>query len=511
MNPRKLGEPAPNLVFTRWLYLRALALVSLAAFGSLYVQLPGLIGSRGLLPAASAFDVPGPSLGTVFRLPTLAWWVSSDAGLAGMSLVGAGLSLLLLLNVAPRLVLLGAWGLHLSLIVAGGPFFRYQWDLLLTETLFMSVFVAPPHWLPGGEVRSPSRASVLAIRGVLFKFMMLAGAAKLLSGDPAWWGLEATVHHFETQPLPNPVAWYADGLPAAVHAGLALGVLVIELAVPLLIFGPRRMRLAAFYPLVGLQGAIVLTGNYGALNLLSVVLCVMLLDDEHLRGFRLRIPCPLYPRAGPGEAAWMRRGCHVVLGGLLVLNLVVVSHWLLRPVVPGWVGTVRRAVGPWRTVNVYGLFGVMTTTRREVIVQGSRDGRDWKPYVFRHKPGDPERRPSWVVGHMPRLDWQMWFLALRDSDGRTPRWFRRLAVALLENRRPVLDLLAHNPFGDRPPRYVRAVTYRYRFAPSGGAASRWWVRDRRRLHLAPVSLRDGRLEPAAGRRPAGDAGSLNPR
>ena len=90
---------------------------------------------------------------------------------------------------------------------------------------------------------------------------------------------------------------------------------------------------------------------------------------------------------------------------------------------------------PFRLTSPYGLFAVMTTTRDEIIVEGSDDGVHWREYQFRYKPGDVNRRPPWNIPHQPRLDWQMWFAALGGA-GQNP-WFSRFLERLLEERRPL--------------------------------------------------------------------------
>ena len=136
-----------------------------------------------------------------------------------------------------------------------------------------------------------------------------------------------------------------------------------------------------------------------------------------------------------------------------------------------------RWTSPLRLVSGYGLFAVMTTTRPEIIVEGSDDGRVWKPYEFRYKPGDLRRRPPVVAPHQPRLDWQMWFAALGGA--RSERWFGPFLTRLLEGSPPVLALLAGNPFPDAPPRYVRALLYDYRFTDLGTwrRDGLWWRRE----------------------------------
>src|SRR5262249_6262390 len=147
-----------------------------------------------------------------------------------------------------------------------------------------------------------------------------------------------------------------------------------------------------------------------------------------------------------------------------------------------------RAVSPLRIVNTYGLFAVMTTTRPEIIIEGSRDGNTWLAYEFRYKPGDLRRAPPWVAPYQPRLDWQMWFAALGSVQQNA--WFYNLAIRLMQGSGPVLRLLTGNPFRTDPPRYVRAQVYDYHFTDfatrkSSGA---WWRRELKATYLAPVSL-----------------------
>jgi hypothetical protein len=156
---------------------------------------------------------------------------------------------------------------------------------------------------------------------------------------------------------------------------------------------------------------------------------------------------------------------------------------------PSPVAAVDRALAPFRSLNDYGLFRVMTKDRLEIEIQGSDDGVEWKPYAFRWKPGDLARAPGWVQPHMPRLDWQMWFAALGSL--RTSPWLAALLERLLEGSAPVVDLLAGNPFPDRPPRTVRAVLYRYRFTtPAARAAGEgYWTREALGPYAGPSSLR----------------------
>jgi len=164
--------------------------------------------------------------------------------------------------------------------------------------------------------------------------------------------------------------------------------------------------------------------------------------------------------------------------------------------------------GGFQLVNGYGLFAHMTTERPEIIVEGSRDGIDWKPYAFRWKPGDPMRRPGFVQPHMPRLDWQMWFAALGSY--RSSGWFLPFCQRLLQGSPAVLELLASNPFPGSPPKYLRATLYDYHFTSwaQWRDTGAWWWRDRPRPYVPALELSaDGRLKTAD----IGPVGSRSPR
>jgi hypothetical protein len=151
-------------------------------------------------------------------------------------------------------------------------------------------------------------------------------------------------------------------------------------------------------------------------------------------------------------------------------------------------------------VNGYGLFSVMTTERPEIIVEGSDDGVTWRAYEFKWKPGDVHCRPYFVAPHQPRLDWQMWFAALSYYQS-TP-WFHQFLMRLLGNSPDVLALLRRNPFPAKPPRFIRAAVYDYRFTDFAGrrATGACWRRERRGLYSPVLSLRD----PTGSRAPSGD-------
>lgn len=494
---------------TRWLFLRLLGLVYFIAFASLRVQVSGLIGSRGVLPAADFLQAVHAQIGSesYYLLPTLFWFNASDTALQLICGGGVLLSLLLVAGIAPGPILLLLWAFYLSLTVAGQDFLAFQWDNLLLETGFLAIFFAPWQlWPKLSNESPPSLAWLWLLRWLLFKLMFSSGAVKLLSGDPTWRDLTALTYHYETQPLPAWTSWYAHQLPEWFQKGSVVGMFVIELIVPFLIFSPRRLRLLACAALVGLQLLIILTGNYAFFNWLSILLCLLLLDDAFLQrllpkpwkakfaapetighgsnGF-FSLYYPLNP-ANPRPNIFVKVQ-QIVLLALAVIIFLISSAQVVRMFLPlpRPIRQILSWVAPFRTFNNYGLFAVMTTTRPEIIIEGSNDGETWQAYEFKWKPGDPQRHPTFVAPHQPRLDWQMWFAAL-DTYQNNP-WLINFMVRLLEGSPEVLALLGHNPFPNAPPRYIRAMLYLYHFtdvttAQSNGA---WWQREQR-LQYAPV-------------------------
>ncbi|MDY6768969.1 MAG: lipase maturation factor family protein [Candidatus Nanohaloarchaea archaeon] len=491
----RLTEREEELRFTRSVFLRSLAVISFLAFLSLHVQLLGLVGSEGILPARQFLSAVAANGGGFLQVPTLAWLSASDAALQFLTVGGMLLSVLLFVNVAPRPVLFLLWLFYLSLTSVGQVFLSYQWDALLLETLFLSIFLAPSHLDPRRRGKAPTRFSVWMLRVVLFKLMFLGGLVKLLSGDPVWRNLTALTYHYETQPLPNPLSWYAHHLPPLVHKVSALGMFGVELLVPLLIFFPRTWRIRAAAPMLLLQLAIIATGNYGAFNLLAIALLILLLDDRLLEPVQERLPDVDLAQAR--TALSHRGGETAVLTVMLLLNVLVVANMVGVPLGPA--DGVQEAVAPFRTVNTYGLFADMTTTRPELVVQGSRDGETWKSYEFRYKVDDPSEAPPVVAPHMPRLDWQFWFAAYRSPRG--SRWLLPFTQRLLQGSEPVGNLLAENPFPEYPPRYVRILRYRYEFSEPATKqrTGRWWSVSGRETYLPPVTLEDGQLMRARAR------------
>jgi hypothetical protein len=496
--PREVEQVSggrPSMIATTAFFVRILGVIYLIAFLSLRVQLLGLFGSHGILPIAELLTAIAARIGPerYWLLPTLTWLDASDATLLRLCDAGIVLGALVAVGIAPGPCLLALWALYLSFVNPGRVFLSFQWDSLLLEAGLLALFVAP--WSLDPRVarsREPSQLGVWLLRWLLFRLMFASGVVKLVHDDPnqpTWHQLTALTYHYETQCLPPWTAWYAHHLPLWWQRFSCAAMFAIELAVPFLIFGPRRARLVAAAAFIGFQLLIVATGNYTFFNWLTIALALMLCDDRALAAWS-RAP---WRTAADGSVR--RRGvtlrtvvtlpCMVVL--LAVSTLTFARQLAGREVVPVLARPLLARLEPFRSVNGYGLFARMTTVRNEIVIEGSDDGTTWLPYEFHWKPGDVMRRPAFVAPHQPRLDWQMWFAALTPYRANPERWFARLLDALLAGEPTVLALLGSNPFPHAPPRHVRAVVWEYHFTDPGDPSGAWWRREWRGVYAPPVS------------------------
>ncbi|OLC58379.1 MAG: hypothetical protein AUH85_00845 [Chloroflexi bacterium 13_1_40CM_4_68_4] len=465
---------APDYWLARLVLQRALGAVYLVAFLVAARQFVPLLGERGLLPvprfvAAVSFR-SAPSLFHLRysdRLATIAAWT----GIALASIVVIGLPETWPLSLT-MLVWAALWALYLSFVNVGQTFYGFGWETLLLEAGFLAIFL-------GNATTPPALPLVILFRWLLFRVEFGAGLIKL-RGDSCWRDLTCLYYHHETQPMPNPLSWYFHHLPKLMHRGEALGNHVAQLIVPFFLFTPQPLASLAGLVVLVTQSWLMLSGNFSWLNAITIVLAFSAFDESAFRH--------VLPIATPAQTIVPWYDVLVIALTLLVLAL---SYWPARNLLSRQ-QLMNSSFGPLHLVNTYGAFGSVTRERYEVIVEGT-DGDVgpnalWREYEFVGKPGDPLRRPPQVAPYHLRLDWLMWFLPLGMP---SHEWFVPFLVRLLVNDVPTLRLLRVNPFADRPPRFVRATLYLYRFSTPGERreTKAWWVRRRVGEYVPPVSLR----------------------
>jgi hypothetical protein len=473
--------------------LRLLGGVYAVAFLAAARQILPLIGSRGLLPVSDFLTRVEQALGSTsagfMRLPSVFWFAHSDGVLQGSAWIGFGLACVVLAGYANALILVVLWALYMSFVHLGQEWYGYGWEIQLLETGFLAVFLCP--LLDGRPFpkRPPPLAVLWLFRWLIFRIMVGAALIKL-RGDSVWRDLTALYYHFETQPLPNALSRWFHFLPRWVLKAGVLFNYLAELVVPWFGFYPRIARHIAGVVMLLLQFVLILSGNLSFLNWLTIVPILACFDDS----FWARIlPGPLVRRATAAEASKepslaMQRASWVLV---LVIGLLSIQP-VVNLVSPKQI--MNTSFDPLDLVNTYGAFGSVGRERLNVVFQGTEaeipDERAvWRDYPYRALPVALNQRPRQIAPYQPRLDWQMWFAAM-GVPGQYP-WTLHLVWKLLHNDPGALSLFQDNPFPQKPPRYIRAALYRYRFAKPGNAM--WWDRELLGLWLPPLSSEDPRF------------------
>ena len=489
----RLWEPGDSTYWlTRYVILRLLGLVYLVAFWTFVMQGLPLLGSKGLLPVAAYLERAETTLGfgrAVLQLPTLFWFSASDGVLVAVALLGAALSLIVLLGYANGIILLELWVLYISIVHVGQDWYSFGWEIQLLETGFLAVFLCP---LMDGRPFPARRPPVVVIwlyRWLIFRIMLGAGLIKM-RGDPCWSDLTCLAYHYETQPVPNPLSPVLHFMPVWFHK---LGVLfnhLSEMVAPFFVFGPRRARHVAGILLVSFQLFLIASGNLSFLNWLTIVPALACLDDSF---WKRVLPEPLVERAarareGPTSPMSQRVAVTALAAVVALLSINPVANLLSSR------QAMNTSFDRFHLVNTYGAFGVVGKERLELVFEGTTDEAisettEWKSYEFECKPTSLDRRPCLITPYHYRLDWLLWFAAM-GSPERYP-WSAHLVWKLLHNDAGTLSLMEQNPFPDEPPKFIRVQLYRYEFAPLDEDA--WWVRTPVGSWLPAVSVEDRRF------------------
>ena len=487
--------PPPTYWLTRFMILRLLGAMYAVAFLVAVNQVVPLIGADGLLPLGIFLERISQALGSdgagFIRLPSVFWAWHSDTALITVAWAGFLLSCIVVAGYANALLLAVLWLLYMSFVHVGQDWYGFGWEIQLIETGFLAIFLRPlldPRPFPR---RAPPMPVIVLFRWLIFRIMLGAGLIKV-RGDEIWRNGTALYYHFETQPLPGPLSRWFHFLPrSALKIGLWFNWLG-ELVAPWFVFWPRLARHIAGTVIVLFQVNIFLSGNLSFLNLLTIIPALACFDDGC---WSRLLPRKLVHRA---EAAAQRAepSQPMLTTAWIVTGLIAILSF--RPVInmlsPGQI--MNTSFDPLDLVNTYGAFGTVGQERLNVVFEGtsdedSTDLANWKPYPYKGLPVNPDQRPPQVAPYQLRLDWQMWFAAMSTPDEYP--WTFNLVAKLLHNDPGAISLFAGNPFPGKPPRYIRAILYRYDFAKPGNAEGRWWNRERLNIWMPAMSEKDPRL------------------
>ncbi len=480
---------------TRFMILRLLGVIYAVAFLVAINQILPLIGSNGLLPVNIYLHRITEAVGSAgagfMRLPSIFWFGHSDNTLLIFAWIGFALSLVVIAGYANVPILFILWFLYMSFVHVGQEWYGYGWEIQLTETGFLAIFLCPLWDARPFPKRTPPFPIIVLFRWLIFRIMLGAGLIKF-RGDEIWRNGTALYYHFETQPLPGPLSRWFHFLPRAfLKAGVWFNWLA-ELAAPFFVFRPRIARLIAGVVIVLFQITIILSGNLSFLNWLTIVPAFACFDDDFWTAI---LPKTLVKKAelakknaveskGMNTAAW-------IVTSLVVLLSVQPAFNLFSPL-----QVMNTSYDPFELVNTYGAFGWVGKERMNIIFEGTMDenptdSANWKPYIYKGLPVKLDKMPPQIAPYQLRLDWQMWFAAMSTPEEYP--WVYNLIWKLLHNEKNALSLFASNPFPQKPPKFIRAVLYKYSFAKPGNPQHLRWNRDKLGAWIQPLSTRDTTL------------------
>jgi hypothetical protein len=480
---------------TRFVILRLLGVIYAVAFLAAINQIIPLIGSNGLLPVEIYLKQVSVALGSAgagfVRLPSIFWLWHSDTALLTAAWIGFVFSCTVAAGYANGLMLTILWFLYMSFVHVGQDWYGYGWEIQLTETGFLAIFLCPLLDLRPFPRYAPPLPIIILFRWLTFRIMLGSGLIKF-RGDKIWRNGTALYYHFETQPIPGPLSRWFHFLPRmALKIGVWLNWLA-ELVAPWFVFWPRLARHLAGLVIVLFQVTIFLSGNLSFLNWLTIIPALACFDDSF---WARLLPRVLVSKAE--AAAGRAESSRPMLTTALVVTAVI-AILSIQPVLnilsPGQI--MNTSFDPLDLVNTYGAFGTVGQERLNVVFEGTMDltpddKASWKPYIYKGLPVSPGKQPPQIAPYQLRLDWQMWFAAM-SSPNEYP-WTLNLVWKLLHNDPGAVSLFAGNPFPSGPPRFIRAVLYRYTFAKPGDSRSLWWNRERVNVWIPATSVNDPHL------------------
>ncbi len=427
-----------------------------------------------------------------FHLPSLFWFWHSDGFLLASAWTGFIISCVVLAGYANAVMLSVLWFLYMSFVHVGQDWYGYGWEIQLLETGFLAIFLCPLLDMRPIPKQPPPLLIIGLFRWLIFRIMLGAGLIKI-RWDEGWRNWTALYYHFETQPIPGPLSRWFHFLP---HLILKAGVWfnhIAELLAPWFVFWPRIGRHIAGSVIVLFQITLILSGNLSFLNWVTIIPALACFDD----GFWGRLlPQHLVEKAKAANERSEPSRPKQTLSWLVVGLVGLLS---IQPVVnmisPAQI--MNTSFDPLDLVNTYGAFGTVGRERLNVVFEGTMDevpddSAHWKAYPYKGLPVDLDKSPPQIAPYQLRLDWQMWFAAMSTPEEYP--WTLHLVSKLLHNDPGALSLFAGNPFPGKPPQYIRAVLYRYRFAKPGNPEKLYWHRERvGELWLPPMSANDPEL------------------
>jgi hypothetical protein len=392
------------------LFTRGIGLVYIVSFLSLSGQVLPYAGERGALPVRRVLaritrDFPGPRRFVYF--PTLLWFDSSDRMLRGLTLLGA-LSGAMVVFGGPfsPVALAVCYVCQLSLDLAMALIF--PWDCVLFECTLLGLFLPATRALPElGASALPAPAIAWAYRLLLFRVMFGFGKQKFVGArkqDRAY--LRGFLIN---QPLPSKLAWFAQKLPLPLLSAAVWFMFVVEVPAPFLALWPGVPSVICAVLTALLMLGIQAMGTFGFFSLITLVLCLPLLDGTTPLAFSLS--------AAFGDPKLAAATAFALLHSLGALAALPFNSWLgqswhtwaywyqlPRAVQPCL--ELLRLLHPFRWLHPYGVFPPNNTPAVKMVpvFEVSWDNESWHELAFRYSVSHERSAPRFIAPHHPRGD-----------------------------------------------------------------------------------------------------------
>eukprot|EP01126_Amoeba_proteus_P029600 TRINITY_DN2920_c0_g1_i31.p1 TRINITY_DN2920_c0_g1~~TRINITY_DN2920_c0_g1_i31.p1 ORF type:complete len:428 (-),score=51.56 TRINITY_DN2920_c0_g1_i31:186-1469(-) len=301
----------------------------------------------------------------------------------------------------------------------------YGWEWQIAETTMLAVFVAP--WFQFQAVGEPPIISVWLLRFLAFRLMWGAGMSKLgTHASPCWRypHFSCTTTHYETQPLPSPVAFFLHRLPFRLHQAEVLFNHLVELILPYGYLIPFSSTCGACGLLsIGYMFAIIISGSYATINWISIVDLLFTMDDRFLCQFLPHFIVSWRDRVALSESSVDFSTFLFSLYGIQFTVSVIFAVWFLYISIPSIKESLSPSpwlnfYNPYYLGNSYGVFGFVNSKRYVVIMSLQTVDGKWHELVYKILPSDVKRRPAYSAPYHYRLDWQVWIETTASLESR---------------------------------------------------------------------------------------------
>jgi len=388
-------------------------------------------------------------------------------------------------GAANMIIMATLWVLYHSISSVGQQWYGFGWESQILETGFLAIWFCPLLACSKWTMKCGS-FPIQANLWLIFRIMLGAGLIKI-RGDQCWRDLTCMNYHYETQPVPNPNAFFLHKSPEFVHKMEVMGNHIVELVMPFLLFTPwRRGRIISGGAIIAFMTIIAISGNLSFLNHLTMIPAICALDDQALSIFFNQVEIQ---KALVAERTVPRKISRRLVHALLYCVIIKLSF----PVATNLLSTrqvMNTSFDPLKLVNTYGAFGSITKERTELIFKASEkrnptaSEEDWFEIEFKCKPGAIKRRPCQISPYHYRLDWLMWFAAFQNAN-QNP-WLFTLSKKLLENDQRIISLVEKRSLEGKRPQWIKIDHYRYEFEDQ--PSPNWWKRRKIQEFVRPVNL-----------------------